>query len=68
YLVGSVVLSAAVVLVALYLPGLNEPLGTVPLGVSELGLVAVLALMPFLCVEVGKAVFRRVGWTLGAGG
>jgi magnesium-transporting ATPase (P-type) len=68
YLVGSVVLSAAVVLVAVYLPGLNEPLGTVPLGVSELGLVAVLALLPFLCVEVGKTFFRRVGWTLeGAG-
>lgn len=64
YLVGSVVLSAALVLVAVYLPALNEPLGTVPLGVPELGLVTVLALVPFLCVEAGKMLFRRVGWTL----
>jgi len=64
YLVGSVVLSAAVVLVAVYLPALNEPLGTVPLGVSELVLVAVLALLPFLGVEAGKTLFRRAGWTL----
>lgn len=69
YLVGSVVLSAALVLVAVYLPTLNEPLGTVALGVSELGVVAVLALLPLLCVEAGKTVFRRLGWTLeGTGG
>jgi Ca2+-transporting ATPase len=64
YLVGSVILSAALVLVAVYLPALNEPLGTASLSPTELGLVAALALMPFLCVEVGKALFRRVGWTL----
>ena len=64
YLVGSVILSAALVLVAVYLPALNEPLGTVPLGPSELALVAGLALLPFLCVEAGKALVRRVGWTL----
>jgi hypothetical protein len=52
------------VLVAVYLPALNEPLGTASLSPTELGLVAALALMPFLCVEVGKALFRRVGWTL----
>lgn len=69
YLIGSVVLSAAIVLVAVYLPALNEPLGTVPLGIPELGIVAVLALVPFLCVEAGKTLFRRVGWTLeGVGG
>jgi Ca2+-transporting ATPase len=64
YLVGSVVLSAAIVLVAVYLPALNEPLGTIGLGVSELGVVVVLALVPFLAVEAGKALFRRGGWTL----
>ncbi|MEX2613498.1 MAG: cation-transporting P-type ATPase [Gaiellaceae bacterium] len=64
YLVGSVVLSAVLVLAAVYMPALNEPLGTVPLAISELGIVAVLALVPFLCVEVGKTLFRRVGWTL----
>jgi P-type Ca2+ transporter type 2C len=64
YLVGSVILSAALVLVAVYLPALNEPLGTVPLSLSELGLAVALALLPFLCVEAGKSLFRRVGWTL----
>jgi P-type Ca2+ transporter type 2C len=67
YLVASVVLSAALVAVAIYLPPLNEPLGTVPLDAFELGLAAVLALVPFACVETGKAVFRRAGWTLGSG-
>jgi calcium-translocating P-type ATPase len=64
YLLGSVVLSAAIVVGALYLPVLNEPLGTVALGAAEVGVVIMLALVPFLCVEVGKALFRRVGWTL----
>ena len=59
-----VVLSAALVLVVVYLPVLNEPLGTVALGASELAVVSVLALVPFLCVEAGKAFFRRAGWTL----
>ena len=67
YLVASVVLSAALVGLALYVPALNEPLGTVPLAASELGLAAVLAVVPFLCVETGKAIFRRAGWTLGPG-
>ena len=64
YLVASVVLSAAVVLVALYMPALNDPLGTVPLDPSELGVVAALAVLPFLCVELGKALSRRFGWTI----
>ena len=66
YLLGSVVLSAGIVLAVLYLPMLNEPLGTVPLGASQLGVVAALALVPFLCVEIGKALLRRSGWTLEA--
>jgi magnesium-transporting ATPase (P-type) len=67
YLVASVALSAVIVAVAVYLPALNEPLGTVPLGPSQLGLAVLLALLPFACVEAGKAVFRRAGWTLGPG-
>ncbi len=66
YLLGSVVLSAAIVLAVLYLPMLNEPLATVPLGAPELGVVSALALVPFLCVEIGKALLRRSGWTLEA--
>ena len=65
YLLGSVVLSAGIVLAVLYLPMLNEPLGTVPLGASQLGVVAALALVPFVCVEFGKALLRRSGWTFG---
>jgi Ca2+-transporting ATPase len=64
YLVGSVVVSAAIVVVAVYLPVLNETLGTVFLDATELGAVVVLALVPFVCVEAGKALFRRAGWTL----
>jgi hypothetical protein len=52
---------------AVYVPALNEPLGTVPVDASELVLAAVLAIAPFVCVELGKAVFRRAGWTLGPG-
>ena len=57
-------LSAAIVVVAVYLPVLNDPLGTVALDATELGVVIGLALAPFLCVEAGKALFRRAGWTL----
>ena len=56
----------ALVSLAVYLPALNDPLGTVPLGLAELGLVAALALAPFVCVEAGKALLRRSSWTLEA--
>ena len=65
YLVGSVVLSAAVVAACLYGSALNDLFGTVPLGGPELAVVCALALVPFAAVEAAKAVFRRVGWTLG---
>ena len=64
YLLGSVVLSIAVVLGAVYLPFLNDPLGTVPLDSDELRVTTLLALLPFLCVEAGKALARRAGWRL----
>ena len=64
YLVGSVVLSAAIVVVAVYLPALNDPLGTAALDATELAVVIGLAFAPFLCVEAGKALFRHAGWTL----
>jgi calcium-translocating P-type ATPase len=65
YLVGSVVLSAAVVAACVYGSALNDVVGTVPLGGAELGVVVLLALVPFATVEAGKAVLRRAGWTLG---
>lgn len=64
YLLGSVLLSVGVVLGAVYLPFLNDPLGTVPLRSDELLATALLALLPFLCVEAGKALARRAGWRL----
>ena len=64
YLVASVLLSAAIVLLTVYLEPLNEPLGTVPLGASQLGIVLLLGVLPFTLVEAGKAVFRAAGWTL----
>ena len=64
YLLGSVVVSVALVLGAVYLPFLHEPLGTVSLRSGELAVVGLLALMPFVCVEAGKAFARRAGWRL----
>lgn len=64
YLLGSVLLSVAVVFGAVYVPFLNDPLGTVPLHSDELLVTALLALLPFLCVEAGKALARRAGWRL----
>ena len=64
YLLGSVLLSVGVVLGAVYLPFLNDPLGTVPLHSEELLVTALLALLPFVSVEAGKALARRVGWRL----
>jgi magnesium-transporting ATPase (P-type) len=64
YLLGSVVLSVGVVLAVVYLPFLADALGTVPLAADELALCAVLAVLPFLCVETGKLLVRRRPWIL----
>ena len=64
HLLGSVVVSVALVFGAVYLPFLHEPLGTVSLRSGELAVVALLAVMPFVCVEAGKALARRAGWRL----
>jgi Ca2+-transporting ATPase len=67
YLLASVVVSAAFVGIAIYVPALHEPLGTVALDASQLGVVLALSFVPSVCVEAGKALFRRAGWTLGPG-
>ena len=64
YLLGSVVLSVAIVFGAVYLPFLHDPLGTVALRSDEVAVTALLALVPFVCVETGKAFVRRAGWRL----
>jgi Ca2+-transporting ATPase len=61
YLLVSVVLSAAVVALAVYVPALHEPLGTSALGAAEALVVVGLALVPAACAEVGKAFLRRFG-------
>jgi Ca2+-transporting ATPase len=66
YLLGSVVLSAALVVLAVYVPGLNDPLATVPLGAAQAAIVLTLAALPFVLVELGKAFFRSRGWSLTA--
>jgi magnesium-transporting ATPase (P-type) len=65
YLLASVILSAILVGAGIYVSALNDPLGTVPLAASELAVVALLALIPFVFVEVGKAVLRWAGWSVG---
>ena len=60
-LVASVLASAAVVALIIYVPALREPFGTASLGSAELGLVLLLAALPAAAVEAVKAVRRRRG-------
>ena len=64
YLAGSVVLSALVVGLCVYVAPLHEPLGTVSLEADELALAGALALVPFVLVEAGKALLRRLDLTI----
>jgi Ca2+-transporting ATPase len=58
YLHAAVGGSLGLVAAAVYVPFLHEPLGTVALTATELGLVAVLALVPAGLSELAKAVAR----------
>ena len=55
----SVIVSAALLAAAIYLPFLREPFGTVALGATELSVVVALALVPAALVEAVKACRRR---------
>jgi magnesium-transporting ATPase (P-type) len=59
HLTASVGLSAALVFLAIYLPGLHGPLSTVGLGWRELAVVLGLATVPLLISETAKGVARR---------
>jgi Ca2+-transporting ATPase len=61
YLVASVVLSALLVLLAIYVPVFQRMCGTAPLEATELGIVALMATLPFACVEGCKPLARRFG-------
>jgi P-type Ca2+ transporter type 2C len=58
-LVASVVLSAALVALVVYLTPVQDAFGTVSLGARELALVLGLAALPTALVELAKAVRRR---------
>ncbi len=58
-LVASVVLSAAVLLLTIYLPALQGSFGTEPLGALELAAVALLAAVPAALNELVKGLRRR---------
>jgi Ca2+-transporting ATPase len=64
YLDGAVLLSALLVALMVYVPALHSPLATVSLGTADLGLTVALALLPFVAVELGKAVLRRRRWSI----
>ena len=57
-LLASVAASAALVAIAIYLPALHEPLGTVPLDPGQITLVLGFALVPAIAAESGKALLR----------
>jgi Ca2+-transporting ATPase len=59
HLEAAVAVSLAVLAAAIYVPALQEPFGTVALGLGELAVVLPLALVPFLAVELSKAIARR---------
>jgi magnesium-transporting ATPase (P-type) len=59
WLVGGVMGSLAVVALAVYLPGADSALGTTPLGPAEAAIVVGLAAVPFVLVEMAKALRRR---------
>ncbi len=54
-----VLVSTAVVVVAIYVPALQRACGTVSLSVPELAIVLALALVPSLVLETAKALRRR---------
>lgn len=55
----SVIVSAILVGLVIYAPGLREPFGTEALGLAEVAVVLGFALVPAAVVELVKAVRRR---------
>ena len=60
YLVGGVLVSAGIVVAAVYLPALQRAAGTVSLDAADLGFVALLSVVPFVALEAAKAVRRAL--------
>jgi magnesium-transporting ATPase (P-type) len=64
YLTASVALSALLVLLMIYVPSLQAPIGTAALEPGELAIVGLVALLPFAGVEASKPLARRLGLNL----
>jgi P-type Ca2+ transporter type 2C len=60
YLTASVVLSASIVLLVIYVPALQALTGTATLDTGDLGIVGLMALVPFVAVEACKPLARRL--------
>jgi Ca2+-transporting ATPase len=59
YLFAAVAASLALLALAVYLPALHDPFGTVALDGREAAVVVAFALLPFAGIEVAKALLRR---------
>ncbi|NQV12889.1 MAG: cation transporting ATPase C-terminal domain-containing protein [Parcubacteria group bacterium] len=61
YLIGAVVISAGLLLAAIYWPFLQQIIKTKSLGLFEWGLVAALSIVVMLLIELVKYIFLRQG-------
>ena len=59
YLLAAVAASVLLLALTIYLPGLQDPFGTVALEIRELAVVLGFSLVPFVVVELVKALLRR---------
>jgi Ca2+-transporting ATPase len=61
YLAASVALSALLVLLVIYVPALQAPVGTAVLEPGDAAVVGLMAMLPFAAVEACKPLARRLG-------
>jgi len=61
YLLGAVILTILAQLAVVYVPLLQPVFGTMSLSLGQLGLVLALSAIPFVVVEIGKAIARARG-------
>lgn len=59
FLIASVLFGFAMMMVALYVPFFQSLLQTVPLGVADWGIIAILAVIEIISIEIAKGVFIR---------
>jgi Ca2+-transporting ATPase len=59
WLLGAVTLTLALQLAIIYVPALNLVFSTAPLSLRDLSICAGLSIVPFVAVEIEKAIRRR---------